>query len=94
MSLGKRIKDQRDSRVYSFNWTRELGDDTIATSVITISPEGLTKVGDGIVSGAKKTSVELSGGTVGTEYTIRNTITLTTSGETLSKSGLVVVRDL
>ena len=93
MSLGGKVKDPRDSRYFTFDWTLELGDDTIDTSEFTITPAGLDVMTSGIVPGNKKTTVELSGGVSGQTYTVRNTITRVTTAETLSKSGTISVRD-
>jgi hypothetical protein len=92
--LGTKLKDPRDSRVFTFDWTRELGADTIGTYALDVAA-GLNIEAEGIVLPAsQKVSVELSGGIAGDEYVVRCTITRATSGEVLSKSGVVVVRDL
>lgn len=95
MSLGVCLKDPQETRAFTFDWTDHLDDpaDTIATVTITV-PAGITKVSDGIVTGNKKATVTLSGGTVGEDYTITCTITTTTTGETLERSGVVRVRSL
>lgn len=92
MSLGTKTKDPRDIRTYTFEWAAELDGDTIASYVFVV-PAGLTTIGDLSLS-ATSASVILGGGTAGTSYSIRNTITRVTSGETLSKSGLIAVMDL
>lgn len=91
-SLTTKVKDPQEQRVFTFDWTSHIGTDTIASETTTV-PSGITKVTSGIVSGAKKTSVTLSGGTAGENYEITCTVVLT-GGETLERTGTVAVRHL
>lgn len=92
MSLGKKLKDPGETRTFTFDWSVHIGSDTIATSVWA-ALTGITKVADGIAAGAKATNIKLSGGTDGTDHTITNTVTLTTSGEILERSAVIAVRE-
>lgn len=84
-------KDPSEIKIYTMDWTKELNDGAeIQTSSWTIAPTGLTEVSNGIVTGNKKTSIKLSAGSSGTEYTLANTVT-TSDGETLKQSGIVLV---
>lgn len=91
MSLGILSKDPQEIRVFTMDWTAHITGDTIATSSWTV-PAGITEVSSSIATSKLKTSIKLSGGTAGSSYLCTNTITLTTSGETLEKSGTVAVR--
>lgn len=64
---------------YSINWAAWLGSDTLATSTFTVSA-GMTKVSE--TNSSTVATVKVSGGTAGTSYTVTNTITTVTSGET------------
>lgn len=84
-------KDPSEIKNYTMDWTKELNDGaTIETSSWSIFPTSLTEVSNGIVTGNKKTSVKVSGGQSGTEYSLANTIT-TSDGETLKQTGIVLV---
>jgi hypothetical protein len=63
---------------------------TISTSTWTLQT-GITRVDDDI--DGSTTTVLISGGTHGTNYTCTNTIT-TSAGETLERTGIVRVRTL
>lgn len=85
-------KDPQESKIYTMDWTDGLNTAaTISTSVWVVT--GLTNVADTIVTGSLKTTIKLSGGTAGTDYSCTNTIT-TSDGETLERSGTVRVRSL
>ena len=85
-------KDPDATVIYTMDWTNRLNSGaTISTSDWTIQV-GLTKVTAGIVTGNLKTSVKLSGGTAGTDYTCTNSVT-TSDGETLELTGIVRVRE-
>lgn len=64
-------------RTIGFDWTPELGTASIAGagSAWAVSPLGPTIDNDGIVTGNKKTTAQLSGCTDGVIYTVTNTIT-------------------
>lgn len=53
---------------------------TIASSTWVIAPSGLTNADDRIVASDLKTEIDLSGGTVGTTYTVTNRCTFATGG--------------
>jgi hypothetical protein len=85
-------KDPSDIVIYTMDWTSRLNTGaTISTSSWAVQT-GLTKVSSGIVTGNLKTSVKVSGGTAGVNYTCTNTIT-TSDGETLELTGIVRVRE-
>ena len=90
-TLGYIIKDVDEYRTFEMRWTDHLGTDTIATSDWTV-PAGLTLITKSIGNSNRSAYVKLSGGVDGTDYIITNTITTTTSAETLSFSGTVRVR--
>lgn len=94
-TVGVILKDPDETRALIMDWTNHLAApaDTIATSSWSV-PTGLTLVTHGVVTGNKKTSVTISGGTADTDYIVSNTITTTTSGETLQRSGTLRVRAL
>jgi hypothetical protein len=92
MSLGTKYKDPDETRMFTFDWSRHLmGNDTIDTAVVAV-PTGLVKEGTETISdGNTKVSFKVSGGTANMKYTVTNTIT-TTGGETLERSGTILVR--
>ena len=73
-----RTKDPDSIRWYTLDWSRWLAGDQIQSSVWTI-PAGLASVDQ--QQTPTSTRVKLSGGTLGEQYTITNTIT-TVQGET------------
>lgn len=77
--LGELAKGAADILSYTFNWTSWLNGDTIASSTWTV-PAGVTKVSS--ANTTTTTTVKLAGGTVGTSYTITNTIVTNTGTET------------
>lgn len=94
-TVGVILKDPDETRQLIMDWTSHLASpaDTIATSTWSV-PTGVTQVTHGVVTGNKKTSITVSGGTADTDYILSNTITTTTSGETLQRSGTLRVRSL
>lgn len=78
---------------YGFNWDANNWlaniSDTIATSVWAV-PDGITQ--DSETETATTTTIWLSGGTLGQQYTIVNTIT-TTGGRTNQRSFVVDIVD-
>lgn len=87
--LKKIDKDPSGVLDYSFDWaTNWLGADTISTSTWTV-PAGIVKDSDSDSSGV--TTVWLSGGTPGTQYTITNTI-VTAAGRTEERSVIINVK--
>ena len=80
---------------YTLDYTDWLGSDTINTAtwtVSTIAHDTSALVIDSESETTKKTTVMLSGGTVGNIYTASNTI-VTTGGKTEKRSFRVVVED-
>ena len=68
-------KDPEASLDYQLDYTNYLATgDLISTSTVTVDT-GITKVADTIDATNKIVSITLSGGTEGTVYTIKNTIT-------------------
>ena len=73
-------KDPEATLIYTFDWTNWLGSgEEISTSNWTIDAisgdtDALTVSSSIIVTGNKKVSVTISGGTSGNIYTVRNTI--------------------
>jgi len=84
-------KDPEAVLDYSIDWTKWLDEvgDTIETSTW-IVPTGLTKVTE--TNTTKLATVWLSGGTVGTNYTVTNRIT-TAAGRTDDRSITIRVRE-
>jgi hypothetical protein len=76
------------------NWTNYCSErsTTISASTWAITPSGsLSNAADSIVTGNLKTQIKLSGGTVGVEYTVTNSIT-TAAGGTDDRSFRVLVQ--
>jgi hypothetical protein len=96
-TLGARVKDPDETRVFTMDWTAHLRPpggsttETIATSTW-ILPSDLTLVSSSIVTGGLKTSALISGGIAGRDYVVTNRITTNESGETLDRSGTIAVR--
>jgi hypothetical protein len=91
-------KDPGDIKTYTWDWDiyNLAAAATIATSVwaITGSDALLTQDQATILSGARKTQVRLSGGTLGTTYTLTNTITTSESpSQTKERSVKVLVEN-
>jgi hypothetical protein len=83
-------KDPQESKIYTMDWTNGLNSGaTISASTWVVT--GLTNAADTIVTGSLKTTIRLSGGVDGNDYTCTNTVT-TSDGETLERSGVVQVR--
>ena len=84
-----RIKDPDEVLDYQINWADDLAlADTIATSTWT-SPAGITQGADEFSDTV--TTVWLSGGTDGNDYTVVNRIT-TDGGRTMERSVILSVR--
>lgn len=93
MSLGTLNKDPQETVIFTMDWTSRLAaSETIATSDWTIAT-GLTEGAGAIVTGNLKTSITLSGGTAGQTYACVNTV-VTSTGQTLERTGFVAVRAL
>ena len=83
-------KGVAETRLFTMDWSAHLnGRGSITASVWTI-PAGITYVSNATASGNTKTTLMLSGGTVGNTYVVTNTIT-TTGGETLEQPGGILI---
>jgi hypothetical protein len=91
MTFPIRFKDPQAVLDYSFNWSDWLSEigDTIASSTWTI-PDGITSVSQSNTT--TRATVILSGGTSGTQYTIRNHIT-TAGGKQDDRSMIIMIAD-
>jgi len=89
---GTVTKDPDASRVYTMDWTADIGAAGISTSTWIIAPAdaGLTADNASIVSGLKMTSVRLIGGTLGRSYTVTNRI-VTNASPTETEDATVTV---
>lgn len=82
-------KDPDETLDYGWDWSEYLPrDDEIQVSVWEV-PDGLTKEADGF--SAKTTTVWLSGGTLGEEYTVTNRVT-TKHGRQADRSFTLKIR--
>lgn len=89
-------KDPSAQLLYEFDWTDWLGAASIATSTFTITgpDSALTKDNPTIVSGSKKTSVRVLGGTAGKTYKLNcNIVTNETPTQTDDRSVNIAVRE-
>lgn len=87
-------KDPSESKIYTMDWTGALNSGaTISASAWASEPSGLTHVGDGIVSGNLKTTLQVSGGSPDQDYDVTNTVT-TSDSETLVRTGVIQCREL
>lgn len=87
-------KDPSELKDYSFDWSGDLGDDTIASAsaaLVAGAEAGLTIVDGNDYSGELST-FWVSGGTAGQTALIRGTI-ITAGGRTLEKTGVLRVVD-
>ena len=82
-------KDPNAVLDYTIDWSTWLDDDTISTSAWTVA-SGLTKDSDSNTTTA--TTVWLSGGTAGTQYTAVNRI-VTVGGRTEDRTLTIVVQE-
>ncbi len=84
-------KDGGDDLDYTLNWASVLtGGDTIDTSTWTV-PAGLTSHSE--AKTATTTTIWLSGGTEGVDYTLTNVI-LTVQGRTFERDVILKVKNL
>lgn len=82
-------------RVYTMDWTADIGDAGISTSTWTVTgpDDALTTDSASIVTGNKMASVRLLGGTLGKTYTVTNRIVTNSSpAETEDASVTVLIR--
>ena len=89
MVLGTFLKDQNAILDYRIDWSLWLDGDTISTSTWTLE-SGITKATDTFTDTI--TTIWLSGGTLGTTYTVSNRIT-TANGRTEDRTIEVSVVD-
>lgn len=92
---GTITKDPDASRVYTVDWTDDIGSAGISTStwVIAGPDNALTSDNASIVSGNKMASVRLIGGTLGRTYTLTNRIVTNSSpAETEDATVTVLIR--
>lgn len=82
------VKDPNAVLDYLIDWSAWLGADTIATCTWTV-PTGITKDSDSHTT--TTTTVWLSGGTAGAQYTVANRIT-TAGGRTEDRSLSILVQ--
>lgn len=87
-SLGTITKDPADIRTYSINWAAWLGTDTISTATWTV-PTGLTSVSTSNTTTVS--SIKLSGGTNGHDYTVACTVLTVTNAQTKKVSFILHV---
>lgn len=73
---------------YRFNWGGWLDGDTVAASTFTVTPAGLTTVST--TNTTSTATIKLSGGNVGTTYSVLNRIT-TAGGLTDARDCTVTV---
>ena len=80
------IKDPDSKLDYTLDWSKWLGSDTISTSTWLFDPStGLTDTAPTVDTAAKRTTVFLAGGSVGTTYRVTNRIT-TAAGRIVDRS--------
>lgn len=72
MATNKFVKDPSALLDYRINWARWLGTDTISSSAWAIDGDDLLSVEDSYTDTAA--TIWLSGGTLGTKYTVTNHI--------------------
>ena len=86
-------QDEDDDLDYSIDWSATMTSDgdTISLSTWTVNPTGPTL--DNQSSTTTATTTYVSGGTVGTDYTVTNQIT-TAGGRVYNRSFIVRVRRL
>lgn len=83
-------KAPNDNYKYTVEWAAELGADTISTSSWTVE-SGITNDGD-TTDNVTQTTIDLSGGTAGTTYTLTNQIT-TAGGDVWEKELYIKVQN-
>ena len=85
-------KDPDAQRVYTFDWTDDIGAASITTSTWTIAgPDAvLTYDNASIVAGSKMTRVRILAGTLGKSYTLTNRI-VTNSSPTETEDATITV---
>lgn len=94
-----RIKSPQDVRTYELDLTPcyelKYGGELLAGDVTAaVTPPGLTVVAAGRDSTNKKILATLSGGTAGTDYTVRLTCATDTPPHVLSRAIIIKVQDI
>jgi len=69
------IKDPDATLDYSFDWTPWLGADNLSGSTWEITPSGAPIVPGSDIYTTKTTTVYITGGEIGVEYTLTNRVT-------------------
>lgn len=91
---GEVVKDPDANRLYTVDWTNDIGSASISTSTWTVTGPDTSLAYDNasIVSGSKMAAARLTGGTAGKTYTVTNRIvTNSTPAETEDASFTVVI---
>lgn len=89
-------KDPSDILDYSFDWTKFLDDDVIATAAFAIYVDDVidtTLTSQGALVAEGTVTTWLTGGLAGTNYSLACTVT-TTGGRTAQRSAAIAVRQL
>lgn len=91
MSLGTKVQDPSDVRIWAFDWSAFLAErsTTISSSSWAVQA-GLTEVAESNTT--TTATVKVSGGTNGTKYLVTNTVVLA-NGETVEKSFSLWIRN-
>lgn len=87
------VKDPGEVKDYGFNWTDHLGDSETITVSSWAVDEGLTSTAFDDTHTDTHTTIWLSGGTEGTEYTVTNHV-VTNQGREFERSFVVNVQQL
>ena len=91
MSIGTKVQDPSDVRIWAFDWSEFLDErSTTISSSSWVVPSGLTEVSDSHTT--TTATVKVSGGTHGQKYLVTNTVVLA-NGETVEKSFTLWVRN-
>lgn len=89
-TVGTLQKLPSEIRVFTMDWSAQLGSDEIANSSWTITPNTAT-IMQSYIPNETMTTIRVSGGVSGVNYIVTNTIT-TSNSETLIESGTLHVR--
>lgn len=81
-------KDPDEDIDYTIDWSADLGEDTIDSSVWTV-PLGITDVADSNTT--TSTTIRLSGGSLGEIYTLNNHI-VTAGGQEFDQTATIRIR--
>ena len=89
-TVGTLQKLPNEVRVFTMDWSAQLGPDAIANSSWTITPNTATIL-QSYIATETLTTIRVEGGVSGVNYILTNTIT-TSNSETLIESGTLHVR--